>query len=377
MKFLARVCVLVLLALNLACFALLFDQSAQAQSAAAKSGIRPIGRPVEIKAPLGLPPVPIPADNPPTEETIALGRRLFYDPIISADGTISCASCHAPEFGFSDNHPVSEGVGNKLGARHAPTVINSAYSNLQFWDGRATSLEEQALGPMASPVEMAHTLDGIVKRLQADPNYLAAFKKAWGTDHVTIEMVAKSIASFERTVLAGDSPFDRFMSGHDSAALSPEAQRGMIVFIKKNKGNCKACHSIDKNYSLFTDNKFHNLGVGADTHGNMKDVGRYAITKNEDDMGSFKTPTLRNLANRGPYMHDGSFPTVKDALADHVGGGIWNSYLDREIHSLDVLTLDERNDLMQFLDSLNGKLPANVGPPPDLVVPAKTASSGK
>lgn len=375
MKFL--VCVLALLALSLACLTPLFDLPAQAQSASAKGGIRPIGKPVEIKAPLGLPPVPIPADNPPTEETIALGRRLFYDPIISADGTISCASCHAPEFAFSDNQPVSEGVGKKFGTRHAPTVINSAYSNLQFWDGRAASLEEQALGPMTNPAEMAHTLDGVVKRLQADSNYQAMFRKAWGTDQITIEMVAKSIASFERTVLAGDSPFDRFMYGQDSRALSPEAQRGLIVFINKKKGNCKACHSIDKDYSLFTDNKFHNLGVGADTFGNLKDVGRYAITKSDDDMGCFKTPTLRNLANRGPYMHDGSSLTMKDALAHYVGGGNWNSHLDKEIHSLDVLTPDERENLMQFLDSLNAKVPANVGPPPDLVVPAKTASSGK
>ncbi|HXY25610.1 MAG TPA: cytochrome c peroxidase [Candidatus Acidoferrum sp.] len=377
MKFRAPVYLLALLALSLVSFAPLFNQPAHAQSAAAKSGIRPVGKPVEIKAPLGLPPVPIPADNPPTEETIALGRRLFYDPIISVDRTISCASCHAPEFAFSDNEPVSEGVGKKFGTRHAPTVINSAYGNLQFWDGRAASLEEQALGPMANPVEMAHTLDGVVKRLQADPNYPAMFQKAWGTDQITIEMVVKSIASFERTVLAGDSPFDRFLYGHDSTALSPEAQRGMIVFIRKNKGNCKACHSIDKDYSLLTDNKFHNLGVGADPRGNFKDVGRYAITKNEDDMGRFKTPTLRNLANRGPYMHDGSFPTLKDALADHVGGNNWNSRIDTEIHSLNVLTLDERDDLMHFLDSLNGKLPPNIGPPPDLVPPAKTASSGK
>ena len=377
MKSLPYVCLLALLALSLASFAPLFNQPAQAQSAPAQSGIRPIGKPVEIKAPLGLPPVPIPADNPPTEETIALGRRLFYDPIISVDRTISCASCHAPEFAFSDNEPVSEGVGKKFGTRHAPTVINSAYSNLQFWDGRAASLEEQALGPMANPVEMAHTLDGVVKRLQADPNYPAMFNKAWGTDQITIEIVVKSIASFERTVLAGDSPFDRFMYAHDSTALSPAAQRGMIVFMKKDKGNCKACHSFDKNPSLFTDNKFHNLGVGADPRGNFKDVGRYAITKNEDDMGRFKTPTLRNLANRGPYMHDGSFPTLQDALADHVGGNNWNSRIDMEIHSLNVLTLDEREDLMRFLDSLNGKLPPNVGPPPNLVVPAKTAPSGK
>ena len=202
--------------LLLAAFAYL---PAKAQSAPSHSAIMPVGKAVEIKAPLGLPPVPIPPDNPPTEETIALGRRLYYDPQLSVDGTISCASCHAPQFAFSDNRPFSEGVGGKLGTRHSPTVINSAYSSLQFWDGRAPSLEEQAKGPMANPVEMAHSLEGVVKRLQADPKYPELFKKAWGTDQITIDMVVKSIASFERTVIAGDSPFDRFYYGHDSKAL--------------------------------------------------------------------------------------------------------------------------------------------------------------
>ncbi len=348
-----------------------------AQSAAVSSPVMPIGKPIQIKAPLGLPPVPIPADNPPTEETIALGRRLYYDPMLSVDGTISCASCHAPQFAFSDNRPVSDGVGGKNGTRHAPTVINSAYYTLQFWDGRAPSLEEQAKGPMANPVEMAHSLDGVVKRLQADPKYTELFKNAWGTDQITIDMVAKSIASFERTVIAGDSPFDRFYYGHDSKALSPEAQRGLKIFVDAKKGDCAMCHTIGKDYSLFTDNKFHNLGVGADTRGNLNDVGRYAVTKVDADMGCFKTPSLRNLANRGPYMHDGSLPTVKDALAHYIGGGNWNPHLDKEIHSLDVLTLDERDELLQFLDSLNGKLPDNIGPPPGLATPAKTSSAGK
>lgn len=377
MKFLLGASLLAIIALGLVCFTTFFDQPAQAQSAAASNSIRPIGKVVEIKAPLGLPPVPIPADNPPTEDTIALGRRLYYDPILSVDGTISCASCHAPQFAFSDNRPVSEGVGKKLGTRHAPTVINSAYSSLQFWDGRAASLEEQAVGPMANPVEMAHTLDGVVQRLQADPNYPAMFKKAWGTDQITIDMVAKSIASFERTVIAGDSPFDRFMYGHDPSAMSPEAQRGLKIFMNKKKGNCEVCHSIEQGYALFTDNKFHNLGIGADTRGNLNDVGRYAVTKKDEDMGCFKTPTLRNLANRGPYMHDGSFPTVKDTLAHYIGGGNWNSHLDKEIHSLDALTFDERDDLLQFLDALNGKLPPNIGPPSGLPPPAKSASTGK
>jgi cytochrome c peroxidase len=346
---------------------------AKAQSPASPSAIMPIGKTVQIQTPLGLPPVPIPPDNPPTEETIALGRRLYYDPQLSVDGTISCASCHAPQFSFSDNQPFSDGVGGKLGTRHSPTVINSAYNSLQFWDGRASSLEEQAKGPMANPVEMAHSLEGVVKRLQADAKYPELFKKAWGTDQITIEMVVKSIASFERTVIAGDSPFDRFYYGHDSKALPSAAQRGLIIFISAKKGNCAVCHPIGKDYALFTDNKFHNLGVGADTRGNLNDVGRFSVTKNDADMGAFKTPSLRNLAGRGRYMHDGSFPTVKDALAHYIGGGSWNSHLDKEIHSLDVLTFDERDDLLQFLDSLNGKLPDNIGPPPDLAPPAKSA----
>jgi len=356
------------------CLAALAYLPAHAQTADV-SPVMPIGKPVRIKAPLGLPPVPIPADNPPTEDTIALGRQLYYDPTLSVDGTISCASCHAPQFAFSDKRPVSEGVGKKTGTRHAPTVINSAYYTLQFWDGRAPSLEEQAKGPMANPVEMAHSLDGVVKRLQADPKYPDLFQKAWGADQITIDMVAKSIASFERTVVAGDSPFDEFYYGHNPAALSADAQRGLKIFINAKKGNCAVCHTIGKDYALFTDNKFHNLGIGADTKGDLNDVGRYAVTQADADMGCFKTPSLRNLANRGRYMHDGSFPSVKDALAHYIGGGNWNPHLDKEIHSLDILSFDERDELLQFLDSLNGKLPDNIGPLPDLATPAKTTTA--
>jgi cytochrome c peroxidase len=161
---------------------------------------------------------------------------------------------------------------------------------------------------MANPVEMAHSLDGVVKRLQADPKYLALFQKAWGTDKINIDLVAKSIASFERTVIAGDSPFDRFYYGHDKKALSPAEQRGLKIFTDPKKANCEVCHVIGKTSALFTDNKFHNLCIGADTRGNLNDVGRYSETKNNEDMGAFKTPTLRNLAHRAPFMHDGSFP---------------------------------------------------------------------
>jgi|SRR5579883_86363 cytochrome c peroxidase len=348
-----------------------------ALQAPVESAIFPVGKPLQIQSPLGLPPVPIPADNPLTAETIALGRRLYYDPQLSIDSTISCASCHAPQFAFSDNRPFSRGVRGQLGTRKAPTVINSAFSPLQFWDGRAPSLEEQAKGPMANPVEMAHSLEGVVRRLQADPIYPQLFKAAWGTDQITIDMVVKSIASFERTIIAGDSPFDRFYYGHDSKALSPGAQRGLKIFVSKNKGNCEVCHTIGRDFALFTDGKFHNLGIGADTRGNLSDLGRFTVTKVEQDKGCFKTPSLRNLANRGPYMHDGTFRTVKDAFAHYIGGGNWNPYLDKEIHSLDTLTFEERDDLLEFLDSLNGQLPKNIGPPPDLAPSATTASTGR
>lgn len=151
----------------------------------------------------------------------------------------------------------------------------------------------------------------------------------------------------------------------------------MKVFVSTKKGNCAVCHTIGKDYALFTDNKFHNLGIGADTRGNLNDLGRYTVTNVETDKGCFKTPSLRDLANRGPYMHDGSFRTVKDAFAHYIGGGNWNPYLDKEMHSLDVLTFDERDDLLQFLDSLNGKLPDNIGPPPDMAAPVKTTSAAK
>jgi len=340
----------------------------------AAAAVKPIGTPLTITPPLGLPPVPIPADNPPTAETIALGRRLYYDPILSSDNTISCASCHSSETGFTDVRPVSIGVGGKKGTRHSLTVINSAYNELQFWDGRAPSLEEQAKAPIVNPVEMASTHDAVVARLQADPKYVALFKQAWGTDRITIDLVIKSIASFERTVLSGDSPFDRFYYGHDKKALSASAQRGLKLFMDPKKGDCAVCHTIGEKYALFTDNKFHNLGVGADTKGELNDLGRFTQTKNDADMGAFKTPTLRNIAQHVPYMHDGTFPTLKDALAHYIGGGNSNAHLDKEMHALDFLSFEERNDILAFMNSLTGKLPPNLGPPADMPQASRQAA---
>jgi len=340
---------------------------------ASGGGAIPIGKLVKIKAPLGLPPVPIPLHNPPTEETIALGRRLYYDPGLSVDGTVSCATCHAPNLGFRDGKALSNGVGGQRGTRKAPTVVNVAYNTLQFWDGRSPSLEKQAEGPMTNPVEMGHTLEGVVKHVQSDPTYRKLFAQAWGTEQITIDLVTKSIASFERTVVIGNSPFDLFYYGGDKKALSRSAQRGLKLFLNRKKGNCSVCHVIGKKYALFTDNKFHNIGVGADTQGNLADAGRYTQTKNASDLGAFKTPTLRNIAETRPYMHDGSQATLKDVVDHYVGGGTSNPHLDKEIHALDFLTFDERADLRAFLESLTGTLPPNVGPPEDLSVKIQAA----
>lgn len=319
--------------------------------------------PVVIPAPLGLSRVVFPADNPPTASTIALGRRLFFDPLLSSDRTIACATCHDPDKGFTDNKAVSTGVQNQAGTRSAPSLINSAYSSSLFWDGRAPSLEAQVEGPITNPIEMANTVEEVVARLEADRNYRQSFEKAWGTEEITFEMVSKSIASFEHTILNGDSPFDRYYYGGDKSALSPSAQRGLKVFVDARKGNCAACHTIGKSYALFTDQKFHNLGIGANTDGSLTDPGRFAETQNDADMGSFKTPSLRGVIWTAPYMHDGSVPTLKDVIDHYIGGGNSNPHLDKRIHVLDFLSGPERRDLLEFVKSLSGPMPLNVGRP--------------
>lgn len=325
----------------------------------------PIGETVTIEPPLGLPPVPVPADNPPTAETIALGRQLYYDKALSIDSTIACASCHDPEYGFADPNQFSEGVDGQKGGRQAPPVMNAAYFSTQFWDGRAASLEEQAGGPVENPIEMAFTHEGVVERLTADPVYVELFREAWGPGPIVFEMVAKSIASFERTVLVANSPFDRYLFGEDKEALSAEAVRGLEVFRDPKKGNCEVCHTIDEEagHALFMDNKFHNLGVGAEIDGSLADVGRFEQTQAEADTGAFKTPHLRNIADSGPYMHDGHLKTLKEVLDFYIGAGNSNDFRDEEIHELDHLTAEERSDLIAFMEALSGEYPPDVGPP--------------
>ena len=328
---------------------------------------KPIGAVIEVKAPLGLPPVPIPANNPPTAETIALGRRLYYDKALSVDNTVACANCHDPKFGFSDGKQFSDGVRNQKGDRNSPTVFNSAYYTLQFWDGRAPSLEKQAEGPVQNPVEMTHTLEGVEKKLMADPAYREEFKKAFGADVITYEMVGKAIASFERTVISANSPFDRNFYGGDKKAMGASAIRGLEVFRNKEKGNCEVCHTIGEKYALFTDNKFHNLGVGVKLTINgeteLTDLGRYKETKVESEKGAFKTPSLRNITLTAPYMHDGSHKNLKEVIDFYVGGGNSNPHRDKEIKPLDFLTGREQANLQEFLKALTGEIPPNVGPP--------------
>jgi len=326
------------------------------------SPVMPVGKVVQIKVPLGLPPVVIPADNPPTAETIALGRRLFYDPILSADRSVSCASCHSPQFGFADPRAVSEGVGKKTGTRHSPPVVNATYYTVQFWDGRAPSLENQAEGPVQNPVEMANTLKTVEERLNADASYRQQFAEAWGARPIVYEMVEKSIASFERTVISGNSPFDRWKYGHDKNAVDDSVKRGFVVFASKKKGDCAACHTVGEKYALFTDNQFHNVGVGVNA-GDFTDVGLYAVTHNEADKAKFKTPSLRNVAQRAPYMSDGSLKDLKQVIDFYIGAGNSNPNLDPKIHVLDFLSGQERADLQAFLNSLTGEIPPDVGPP--------------
>jgi cytochrome c peroxidase len=322
---------------------------------------KPVGQVIAIQAPLGLPSVPIPADNPPTADTIALGRRLYYDTQLSADNTVACANCHNPALAFTDGRPVSLGVNGQTGTRNAPTVLNAAFQPVQFWDGRATSLEDQAGGPIQNPVEMNQSHDVMVAKIGKLTNYRDAFDKAFGPGPITVGKVEKAIASFERTLLSGNSPFDRYQYGGDKAALPAAAIRGLEIFRDKAKGNCVTCHTIEDKSALFADGKFHNIGVGIDANGELKDQGRYGETHLDADRGAFRTPTLRNVAKTAPYMHDGSVKTLKDVVDFYVGGGTSNPHLDKEIKEL-KLSGPERADLVAFLESLTGDTPANSGP---------------
>ncbi len=294
--------------------------------------------------PMGLKKPPVPVENPMSDAKVALGKVLYFDTRLSADNTVSCATCHNPKKGWTDQAPVSTGIRGQKGARSAPSVLNSAYYEKQFWDGRAPSLEEQAKGPIENPIEMGNTHAAAVATLQGIPGYRPLFEKAFGSSEITIDRVAQAIAAFERTVLTGNSPYDRFEAG-DKKALSASAQRGLSLFF--GKANCSVCHTGFN----FSNSDFHNIGVGMTAKD--PDLGREKETKDMTHRGAFKTPTLRNLSDTAPYMHDGSEKTLASVVEYYNNGGFANPWKDKEMKPLG-LTQREKKDLENFLLSLNG-----------------------
>ena len=298
-----------------------------------------------VQVPLGLLPLQFPADNPYTPEKAELGRLLYFDVRISADNTVSCASCHSPEYGYTDGAAVSTGIHGQKGGRSAPTVLNRAYSLAQFWDGRASTLEEQAKGPIQNPIEMGTTHSDVVAKIGAIAGYRPLFQKAFGSPEITIDKMAQAIATFERTLLSGNSPYDRYKAG-DKKALAPAQVRGMDVFF--NIAKCDQCHEGIN----FTTNAYANIGVGADKA--EPDQGRFLVTHQPGDWGALKTPTLRDIARTAPYMHDGSLKTLEDVVEFYNKGGMPNRNLDEKIRPL-KLTGGQKQDLVEFLKSLSGE----------------------
>ena len=255
---------------------------------------------------------------------------------------MSCASCHKPNHGFADDKPVSIGIKGQLGDRNTPTVFNTFRLKLLFWDGRAMSLEEQALGPIENPVEMGETVENVLNKLNNLPYYQKLFEEAYGKGEITKQKLANAIAEYERTLVSNNTPFDKFISG-DKTALSEEAQRGYELF--KGKAMCIACHSGTD----FTDGDFHNIGLPV-----TEDSGRAKITQNVKDTRKFKTPTLREVAKTAPYFHTGQFETLEQVIGYYNAGGGIDEYKDPLKEPLD-LNEEEQIDLVEFLKSLSGK----------------------
>jgi cytochrome c peroxidase len=322
-------------------------------------------------------------DNPLTRAKIELGRQLYFDPRLSSDFSISCASCHDPAKGYASDTRFGVGVHGQEGGRNSPVAYNRILSGAQFWDGRAKSLEDQAKGPIANPIEMSNTHEACVKCLSGIPGYVRQFKKVF-TDGLTIDNVAKAIASFERTLVTGPTPWDyhlerkkletafaadiedleafkkedpenydkyaRAKEASDKHPISESAVRGGELFFSEKAG-CTACH-VGAN---FTDEKYHNLGVGMDAE--KPDLGRYEITKVEKEKGAFKTPTVRNVAMSAPYMHDGSQKTLEEVVEWYAKGGHPNQWLDEKIKKLELSDQDKK-DLVAFMkEGLTGELP--------------------
>lgn len=298
-----------------------------------------------------IPPV-IPNDNPQTEEGIALGKRLFFDRILSSDNSIACASCHAPQSAFTDNNALSAGVNGALGTRNSMPLFNLAWNyNERFaWDGKELSLERQALEPVENPVEMHSNWDNIVNRLSSHPDYPELFLAAFGTETMTKELVARALAQFERTLISANSKFDRYTLGQ--ATLTPQELNGLDVFLREDKGDCFHCHG-NPNNPLWTDNDFHNNGLDA----TFTDLGLGAVTGDPNDNGRFKSPSLRNLAYTAPYMHDGRFETLEEVI-DFYSEGLQDSpTIDPLMKNVDdggaQLSASDKADLIAFLLTLS------------------------
>jgi cytochrome c peroxidase len=311
-----------------------------------KPKLVPTELPADVERHLG--PLRIPADNPMTPEKIALGKKLYFDKRLSKDGTISCATCHDPEMAWTEHLATSKGIGDQIGTVNSPTVINSAYATAQFWDGRAETLEEQALGPIENPIEMGHKLDVLVKELAAIPEYEEAFQKVFGTS-VTSDGIGKAIAAFERTVLSHNSPYDKFNDG-DKDALSESQKRGLELF---EDTGCADCHQPP----VFSNHRYYNAGVGMDN--DPPDEGRKAVTKKDSDLGKFRVPMLREVANTGPYFHDGSVDTLEADVELMDAGGKENDNLSGMMKAMRATELSgqDKKDIVAFLESLSGEYP--------------------
>jgi cytochrome c peroxidase len=342
----------------------------------------------EIKLPRGIPEdlwaYFIPKDNPMTSAKVELGRRLFFDPLLSSDSTISCASCHDPKRAFTDGKVVAEGISGRKGKRNSPTLLNAMFNTGQFWDGRAGSLEEQAKMPLTNPDEMGNrSFDEVVKRLSGIPEYAREFQSVFGGP-VTIERLARAVAAFERTLVSGDSPLDRYLAG-DVNALTDEQRSGMFLF--RGKARCGVCHAFNLNFSVFgtfpflTDGNYRNTGVAAafpafdalartavaasrDKTGKgitelAKDeraalLGRFMVSSNALDIGAFRTPSLRNVAMTAPYFHDGSVATLEDVVRFYLKGGNANPNRDWQLEPV-LLTETEQHSLVEFLKALTSE----------------------
>jgi cytochrome c peroxidase len=367
---------------------------AMAEEARAPHGAAPMARQLELmerlvpvaragEAPVGVPPgtwkALVPADNPMTPEKVALGRKLYFDPRLSRDGTVACATCHDVTRGFTDQRAASEGIDDKVGRRNSPTSLNALFFETQFWDGRAITLEDQARLPIVNPIEMGQPDEQTaLAAIAGDPEYQREFKAVFGRAP-TFDDLVRAIGAFERTLVFLDAPFDAFLAG-DSRAVSEDARAGWALF--NGKARCASCHQINASNPIGTNHKFHNIGVSARHQDfetlairalrelarddsqeridrlaletDLSELGRFTVTRNHSDIGAFKTQQIRNVGITAPYMHDGSMQTLWDVMDHYNKGGEPNPYLDGGIEPL-ALSEREIDQLVAFMFAMTDR----------------------